>query len=999
MKRTAKILLSAMLVLMFVFSFAGAVPAAWADYTETGAITSDNAVFLWNEETEAYDSYTGEVAIDFGKDSDNHPLSYISSIKEYGISFLIPEGLYVEKVTLEAQGQLEGEKVLDLSKYAVLDGSALKIPASAFANKADGSNILDVLGLSDTYVFSVFFRSVDPDAQVEVTYTDGELDGKLGQLFADGDKYTVGDEGHQVKAIPVEKENDAARNYTKGYTGWKLVYPSGISMDVNGGSTVYPYMSCTVQAQWTDAIVVQVKTLTKTYDSEPLLPSCDIAGTDILADGEKVSVSYDVESLTNAGTVTCNATATVVDGSGNPVEGYVIYTFPGTLTVEKAPIVLESKSLTVEYDGQPHTAKEVTITGKTFGTDQLTATATGSITEVGKTTNTISCTITGKEDNYNISLKQGMLRVNPRSLTLTTDSAAADYTGTPLTKNGEDDYTVEGLLEGHKATVTVTGSQTVPGTSDNTADIVAIKDADGKDVIKNYTVANKLFGTLTVNALTDANRIALTIAPKAATAKYDGTAHGASDYEIVSGKLPEGVSLEVTYGGGRTDAGEGETSIASYKLTQSGADVTANFNVTTNTGKITISQRPITITVDSATKEYDSKALTKNTYTVSEDSLLSGHNVAAIEIVGSQTEVGTSKNTIKENSVKITDASSNDVTRNYAITLKDGTLEVTKRPITITADSATKEYDTKPLTKDTADVTSGSLVEGHKLAAVEVVGSQTEVGTSKNTIKENSVKITDAKNNDVTRNYAITLKDGTLEVTGKAVTDITVTAGATKVYDGTALTLTAADIKVSPALPTGYTISATFSASSRTDAGKDDVTLTGITIKDASGENVNSKYNIKVEKGTLEVTKRPLTITTGDKKKVYDGKPLTDRTVPTIEGQLGSHNIELKFTGTQTKVGSSDNSVQILSIKDKETKADVTANYEITYKFGKLTVTSATGTNSGSSSGSNPSGSVQSGDNNNIWIWVVLMVAAAGAAAAAIIIFVRKNKKTGNDQT
>ena len=516
MKRTAKILLSAMLVLMFVFSFAAAMPAAWADYTETGAITSDNAVFLWNEETEAYDSYTGEVAIDFGKDSDNHPISYISSIKEYGISFIVPEGLYVEKVTLEAQGQLEGEKVLDLSKYAVLDGSALKIPASAFENKADGSNILDVLGGSRTYVFSVFFRSVDPDAQVEVTYTDGELDGKLGQLFADGDKYTVGDEGHQVKAIPVEKGNDAARNYTKGYTGWKLVYPSGISMDVNGGSTVDPYMSCTIQAQWTDAIVVKVSSPTKTYDSEPLLPSCDIAGTDILADGEGVSVSYDVESLTDAGTVTCNATAKVVDGSGNDVEGYVIYTFPGTLTVEQAPIVLESKSLTVEYDGQPHTAKEVTITGKTFGTDQLTATATGSITEVGKTTNTISCTITGNEANYNIFLKQGMLRVNPRSLTLTTDSASADYTGAALT---EDGYTVEGLLEGHEATVTVTGSQTVPGTSDNTADIVAIKDADGKDVIKNYTVANKLFGTLTVNALTDANRIALTIAPKAATAK------------------------------------------------------------------------------------------------------------------------------------------------------------------------------------------------------------------------------------------------------------------------------------------------------------------------------------------------------------------------------------------------------------------------------------------------------------------------------------------------
>lgn len=902
MKRTAKILLSAMLVLMFVFSFAGAVPAAWADYTETGAITSDNAVFLWNEETEAYDSYTGEVAIDFGKDSDNHPLSYISSIKEYGISFIVPDGLYVEKVTLEAEGQLEGEKVLDLSKYAVLDGSALKIPASAFENdKDDGSNILDVLGESKTYVFSVFFRSVDPDATVEVTYTDGELDGKLGQLFADGDKYTVAEEGHEVKAIPVEKKNDAAKNYTKGYTGWKLVYPSGISMDVNDGSTVHPYMSCTIEAQWTDAIVVKVSSPTKTYDGEPLLASCDIAGTAILADGERVSVSYDVESLTDAGTATCNAAAQVLDSDDNPVENYVIYTFPGTLTVEKAKIEIKSNSLTVEYDGQPHTDETVTVNGSTFGEDKLEAKATGTRTDVGEVKNAIDYNLNGNKNNYDITLVEGTLKVTKRPLTLTTNSATANYTGTALTMAGP---TVEGIVKGHKETVTITGSQTVPGTSDNTADIV-IKDAENKDVTANYDITKKL-GTLTVNALADGSRIALTVAPKDATAEYDGTAHGASDYEIVSGKLPEGVSLEVTYGGGRTDAGEGETSIASYKLTQNDTDVTANFNVTTNTGKITISQRPITIT----------------------------------------------------------------------------------------ADSATKEYDTKPLTKDTASVTSGSLVEGHKLAAVEVVGSQTEVGTSKNTIKENSVKITDASSNDVTRNYAITLKDGTLEVTGKAVTDITVTAGATKVYDGTALTLTAADIKVTPALPTGYTISATFSASSRTDAGKDDVTLTGITIKDASGANVTSKYNIKVEKGTLEVTKRPLTITTGDKTKVYDGKPLTDKTRPTIDGLLKAHNMRLEFTNSQTKVGSSDNSVKVLSIYDKETNADVTKNYEITYKFGKLTVTSATGTGTGN----NTSGAVQSGDNNNIWIWVILMVVAAGAAVAVILI-VRKNKKNGDEQT
>ena len=212
MKRTAKILLSAMLVLMFVFSFAAATPAAWAGYTETGAVSSDNAVFLWNDESKAYENYTGEVAIDFGKDGDNNPLSSISSIKENGISFIIPDTLYVAKVTLEAQGQLDGTKVLDLSTYAVLDGSTLKIPASAFADNEDnGSNILDILDESDTYVFSVFFHSINPDAPVEVTCTDGVLNG---QLFADK-TLTPGENGYEVEPLSKELEETAIKSFYK----------------------------------------------------------------------------------------------------------------------------------------------------------------------------------------------------------------------------------------------------------------------------------------------------------------------------------------------------------------------------------------------------------------------------------------------------------------------------------------------------------------------------------------------------------------------------------------------------------------------------------------------------------------------------------------------------------------------------------------------------------------------------------------------------------------
>ena len=949
MKRTAKILLSTMLVLMFVFSFAGAVPAAWAAYNNDGGI--ETAFSLWQDKTDTeeagyrpYDDAENPITADFGMDEENRPISTIRTLKKNGVSVTIPEGLYVESVTLSAKDETDSEHVLNLSGYAVLSGQSLVIPASAFDDEADGSNILDVLSSSDIYVFSVSFHRIDENAEVKVTCTDGALNS---QLFDDTES-AVGEEGYKVQALTDDLKQTAIKTYCKDFTGWKLVYPSGISMEVSSGSVIRPYIDAELVAQWEDIIVVIAsQDGDKIYDGTAHKAAVKVNGVPVSDESNTATVTLNESSvtveITDYDTENSSITNYVKDGKvytpevsatyedNTPVDSSKIRIFPVTLTIEPIEIQISSASDKKDYDGTPLTAAtpEVWVGGikqtpvlsgdnkqevALVGEDKLTITVSGTITDVKRdpdtkevlsVENTVDYTLPGNQDNYHISVTKGTLTVNPRPLTLTTASAIADYTGTPLTKNGKDDYTVEGLLEGHKATVTITGSQTVPDSSSNTADIV-IKDAEDHDVTGNYAIKEE-FGTLTVNSLSGDNLVALTIAPKAATKEYDGTELTASEYELKSGALLPGDVLNVTYDGSRTEAGSGESSIKSVTVTHDGVDVTENYNI-----------------------DYSAK----------------------------------------------------------------GTLEVKARAITVTADSATKEYDTKPLTKDTASVTSGSLVSGDKLAAAEVVGSQTEVGTSKNTIKENSVKITDAKGNDVTRNYAITLKEGKLEVTGKAITDITVTAGATKVYDGKALTLSASDIKVTPALPSGYTISATFSVSSRTDAGKDDVTLTNIVIKDASGENVTSKFNIKVEKGSLEVTKRPLTITTGNKTKVYDGKALTDRDVPTVEGQLSTHNIELKFTGTQTKVGSSDNSVQILSIKDKETKADVTANYEITYKFGKLTVTSATG-----NSTDNTKPTVQTGDTNNIWIWIVLMVVAAAAAAVAIVIIVRKNKKNGGDPT
>ena len=913
MKRTARILFSAMLVLMFVFSFAGATPAARAEYIATGSIEA--AFYLRQENTgtepvnyQPYADTENPASADFGNDEGLAPS--LADLQKNGVSVAVPKDLYVESVVLSVEEPDDDSNVLKLNEYAVLhldaeNGDTLTISPEVFADDGNGGCILNDLGESSAYVLSVYFAKIVPEAEIEVICTDGVLNG---QLFADK-TLTPGENGYAVESLSKELEETAIKSFYKEFAGWKLVFDSGISVNVNSGDTVSPLLSCKLVAQWKDVIVVSVNDFSRAYNGTPLAAADHYSvnyADGLLAEDERVSVSFDNESITYAGSITCTPSAVVMKGE-EQVDGYTIYRFPGTLTVTPAALEIISATASKPYDGTPLTTNndDYELKGSVMEGDVLSVNYTASCIEPGDADNTFTYTITngnGQDvsSSYQVTQTLGKLSVTKIPLTVTVDDCTKPYDGTALTASSAR-ITEGSLLVGHEISYTFSGSQTVPDTSDSSA-TASVKSGD-KDVSGYYDI-KVIPGKLTVTPLSGDSRIPLTIAPKAATAEYDGTAHGASEYEIVSGKLPEGVTLTVTYSGERTDAGEGETSIGIATFIQDGTDVTASFNLSTKTGKITISPRSITITAESAKKEYDTKALTQNT----------------------------------------------------------------------------------------AKITEGSLASGHKVSAIEINGSQTEVGTSKNVIKAGSVKISDASGKDVTANYTITLKEGTLEVTGKAITDITITVNESKVYDGTPLTLTADKIKVTPALPSGYTISATFSASERTDAGKDEITLTNIAIKDASGNDVTAKFNTKVEKGSLEVTKRPLTVTTGNKTKVYDGKALTDRTVPTVEGQVNGHNIELKFTGTQTKVGSSDNSVEVLSIKDSATKAEVTGNYEITYKFGKLTVTSATGTNSNSNT-------VGTGDSNNIWIWVVLMVVAAAAVVAVVIIVIRKNKKNGDDPT
>ena len=83
----------------------------------------------------------------------------------------------------------------------------------------------------------------------------------------------------------------------------------------------------------------------------------------------------------------------------------------GILTITPVPLVIETGSATKVYDGTPLTNKEVKVTGLVNG-ETLTATAVGSQTLIGTSSNTCSISWgTAERANYTVRQKPGTLTV------------------------------------------------------------------------------------------------------------------------------------------------------------------------------------------------------------------------------------------------------------------------------------------------------------------------------------------------------------------------------------------------------------------------------------------------------------------------------------------------------------------------------------------------------------------------------------------------------------
>lgn len=256
-------------------------------------------------------------------------------------------------------------------------------------------------------------------------------------------------------------------------------------------------------------VTLQAPIASKTYDGTPLKAEdyghSFVEGLDFADDFASISVEG---SQTQAGS-SVSQIKEVVPKKGKDLKNYKLTFLPGSLTIAKRSVLISSQSATKTYDGEALTRPAVTITGDGFVPGELAkAEATGSITKVGSTPNTIQYTTTGAFNaaNYSIALSVGTLTVTEkpqpeprRTFNLTINyvyqngkRAAASYNRGGL-KNGETFDITSPVIAGYTASETV-----VSGTIYNRdIKVTVIYTADGVN-LDDYGVPLGL-GNITMN--------------------------------------------------------------------------------------------------------------------------------------------------------------------------------------------------------------------------------------------------------------------------------------------------------------------------------------------------------------------------------------------------------------------------------------------------------------------------------------------------------------------
>ena len=741
-------------------------------------------------------------------------------------------------------------------------------------------------------------------------------------------------------------------------------------------------------------IEVTTYNATKIYDGEALTyqdsTSFDVTG---LMEGHYAVLDKQRYSafgtITNVGSVANSLYFKIYDQNGNDVTNNynILKEAFGTLTVEVRDIEIETYSATKTYDGTALTAYNSNdFAGINLAaTDYLVVDETAgvaSITLKGKTTNKLTFKVFNKNGEdvtycYNITkTTYGELEVTPRSIELSISPQTFTYQGSPIDYVSEvGSLTYSQIVYGETATIKTVikdaSGNEVDGTPTDAGDYLvyitefAIFNKDGEDVTTSYEADTSLVGNLTIN------KKYASINVVSGDKVYDGLEYSYNSEittnGIVTGETAVATTLIKNMDGEVLPSnpkyvGDYYINILEIKVLHDNKDVTHNYELTLYDGYINIYKQNLELQPSIAsTKVYDGKPMAYN----KELTETSYNNLASMDhiVINTNYDSIANKNnggyTLAITDVTILDNEDKDVTFNYNISTLTSYFEITQRNINIQPkNNENKVYDGTYSVYEHAGeennfvYANGSevLVYGESLVIntyfTDVNGNNINpinVGTYYIHVLTSDYLVYVDGEIEWTYNYNISYEPVSFEITKKAIT-IT-SASSDKIYDGEALTnyysYDSTELaNINHYLELDWNRSSEFGTI--TNVGSVANTMF-VRVYDSTGNDVSSNYDISYVYGQLEVLIRDVTITTHDASKVYDGTELTYWSYSAENvafNQYADFNYEkLNEFGTVTNVYEGDIENKLYFRVYDAYGNDVSANYNITYVWGKLSIT------------------------------------------------------------
>ncbi|WP_121628905.1 YDG domain-containing protein, partial [Poseidonibacter antarcticus] len=545
-------------------------------------------------------------------------------------------------------------------------------------------------------------------------------------------------------------------------------------------------------------VTINASTTSKIYDgttnatvtlSDATPSTRAIAPTGIISEDTVSITGTSTFSDKNVGT-NKTVTTSLLSLSGTDAGNYNITNtdkkVTSTANITAKDITVSANDLTKVY-GQEDATLTYTTDGLETG-DKLTGTLKR---EAGEDVNSAGYAITQDttltNSNYTVTFTNGKYTITPKALTVTNltvkDKTYDGTTSATLLNNGTIDK-----LTGDNVVFTTAATFNNKNVEDTKT--VNLDYTLSGDDASNYTLADAT--SVETNAKITAKDITAITGITAENRTYDGTTD--ATLKTTNAKFTGMITTDELSVGTSTgtfvDKNVAENKIVNItNLTLSGDDKD-NYNLKSSTvsTKATINKADATVTAASDSKTYTGLEQTVSGFTAS--GLVNGETIDVLD------NVTASASGINAGTYTAIASGSDE---NYNLTFKDGSLIITPKAITVSADDLTKVYGSsdETLTYSTNGLETGDTLTGTlKRVAGENVA---EYAITQDTTLANS-------------NYTVTFTDGKYTITPKA---ITVSADdLTKVYGSSDETLT-------------YS----------TDGLVGEDTLTG-TLKRVAGENV-----------------------------------------------------------------------------------------------------------------------------------------------------------------